>query len=71
MDADELAMFGCVVDFVYGDTETALISAARARGVPVVDGLELLVGQGALSFERFTGHARAGRGDAGARQRQR
>ncbi len=53
--ADELAMFGCVVDFAYGDAETALISAARTRGVPVVDGLELLVGQGALSFERFTG----------------
>jgi len=52
---DELAMFGCVADFVYSDSETPLIRAARARGVPVVDGLDLLVGQGALSFERFTG----------------
>jgi shikimate dehydrogenase len=53
--ADELAMFACVVDFAYGDTETALVAAARARGIAVVDGLELLVAQGARSFERFTG----------------
>jgi shikimate dehydrogenase len=43
-----------VVDFVYSDQETALARSARAREIPVVDGLELLVGQGALSFERFT-----------------
>jgi shikimate dehydrogenase len=55
VNADELGMFGCVVDFAYGDAETSLIHAARARGLPVVDGLDLLVGQGALSFERFTG----------------
>jgi shikimate dehydrogenase len=53
--ADELAMFDCVIDFVYGCGETALVRSARSRGVPAVDGLELLVGQGALSFERFTG----------------
>ncbi len=53
--ADELAMFGCVIDFVYGEAETSLVRAARSAGVPVVDGLDLLVGQGALSFERFTG----------------
>jgi shikimate dehydrogenase len=53
--ADELAMFGCVVDFVYRRGQTSLIRSARSMGVPVVDGLELLVGQGALSFERFTG----------------
>ena len=57
VSADELAMFGCVVDFVYGDAETSLIGAARDRGLPVVDGLDLLVAQGALSFERFTGRA--------------
>lgn len=53
--ADELAMFGCVIDFAYGEDETALVKSARSLGVPVVDGLELLSGQGALSFRRFTG----------------
>ncbi len=46
--------YECVVDFVYGSAETRLIGAARRRGVKAVDGLELLVGQGALSFEQFT-----------------
>jgi shikimate dehydrogenase len=55
LDADRLVGFRCVVDLVYTSGETALIRAARQRGVPVVDGLELLIGQGALSFERFTG----------------
>lgn len=53
--ADRLAEFGCVVDLVYADGGTGLIRAARERGVPAVDGLELLVAQGALSFELFTG----------------
>jgi shikimate 5-dehydrogenase len=44
-----------VVDFVYGRDETSLVRSARSLGIPVVDGLDLLVGQGALSFERFTG----------------
>jgi shikimate dehydrogenase len=55
VSGDELADYGCVVDFVYAEHETALVRAARARGVPVVDGLALLVAQGALSFEQFTG----------------
>ncbi len=52
---DDLPRFDCVVDFVYGGRETALVRAARERSIPVVDGLALLVGQGALSFELFTG----------------
>jgi shikimate dehydrogenase len=36
--------------------DTALIQAARSAGCErVVDGLDVLVGQGALSFERWTG----------------
>jgi shikimate dehydrogenase len=53
--ADQLVRYGCVVDFVYRDNGTELAEAARSRSIPVVDGFELLVGQGALSFERFTG----------------
>ena len=52
---DGLAEFGCVVDLVYGAVPTALVEAARAAGVPSVDGLEVLVHQGALSLERWTG----------------
>ena len=55
--ADDTSRYRCVVDLVYTATETDLVQAARARSVAAVDGLELLVGQGALSFERFTGIA--------------
>lgn len=55
--ADEIAMFGCVIDLVYSPSETALVRIARRAGRPTVDGLDLLVAQGALSFERFTGVA--------------
>ncbi|HSC90923.1 MAG TPA: shikimate dehydrogenase [Gaiellaceae bacterium] len=46
-----------VVDLAYtrdGD-DTALVAAARTAGCRVVDGLEILVRQGAASFERWTG----------------
>ncbi|MBV9941373.1 MAG: shikimate dehydrogenase [Solirubrobacterales bacterium] len=53
--ADGLMNYECVVDLVYGDAESPLVQAARAWHVPVVGGRELLVRQGALSFELFTG----------------
>jgi shikimate dehydrogenase len=55
--ADEVNGYECVVDLVYTDTETPLVQAARARCVHVVGGRELLVRQGALSFQQFTGRA--------------
>jgi shikimate dehydrogenase len=57
VDADDLNGYECVVDLVYTDTETPLVQAARARRVRVVGGRELLVRQGALSFQQFTGRA--------------
>ncbi len=54
---DDVSSYGCVVDFVYAEGGTELVRAARERGVAAVDGLELLVEQGALSFERFTGRS--------------
>jgi shikimate dehydrogenase len=53
--AERLDDYGCVVDLVYTATGTALIARAQALGVPTVDGLQLLIGQGALSFRQFTG----------------
>ena len=51
----QLAGYAVVADFVYTPSGTRLIDAAVARGLATVDGLELLVAQGALAFERFTG----------------
>jgi shikimate dehydrogenase len=45
------------VELVYGDHETPFQAWAQAGGSRVVDGLEILVRQGALSFERWTGQA--------------
>jgi len=44
-----------VVDMVYGGGPTALLRAAGAAGATVVDGIEVLVQQGALSLEIWTG----------------
>lgn len=45
----------CVVDLVYRDGGTALTADAARRGAAVVDGLAVLVAQGAASFEHWTG----------------
>jgi shikimate dehydrogenase len=43
-----------VVDMVYGGEPTALLWAAEAAGATTVDGIEILVQQGALSLELWT-----------------
>jgi shikimate dehydrogenase len=55
IEADELGAGSLVVDMVYRAGETRFLEAARTRGARVVDGLEILVRQGAASFERWTG----------------
>jgi shikimate dehydrogenase len=57
LDADDWSVGTCVVDMVYRAGGTTLLNAALARGADVVDGLEILLHQGALSFERWTGTA--------------
>lgn len=44
-----------VVDMVYGERPSPLLVAARDAGATVVDGLEVLVQQGALSLRIWTG----------------
>ena len=55
--ADVIERMDAVADFAYraDGSPTPLAEVALAAGLPVVDGLELLVRQGALSFERWTG----------------
>ena len=53
----EVAMFPKVIDLVYRSGGTPLTNAARAAGCEVADGLEVLVRQGALSVESWTGMA--------------
>ncbi len=44
-----------VVDLVYKPRETTVLMRARARGLHCVDGLGMLLHQGALAFELWTG----------------
>ena len=55
--ADAVRVMDVVADFAYrrDGSPTPLIAAALAAGIPVVDGLELLVRQGALAFALWTG----------------
>ena len=46
---------GLVFDMVYNPLETPLLKLAKARGIPVVTGLEMFVQQGARQFEIWTG----------------
>ena len=55
LDEARLGDYALVVDLVYRDGATALLHAAHAHGARTLDGLEVLVGQGALSFALWTG----------------
>ena len=57
LDLSPLPDDAVVYDLVYAPLETGLLAAARARGLDVVDGLEMLVGQAAVAFELFFGAA--------------
>jgi shikimate dehydrogenase len=52
---DQVGNHSYVVDLVYSSTPTPLLIAARSHGVRAVGGLEVLLAQGALSFELWTG----------------
>jgi shikimate dehydrogenase len=55
LDADALSERHVVVDLAYGSAETELARIARERGARTVDGLEVLVHQGAASLRLWTG----------------
>jgi shikimate dehydrogenase len=45
----------CVMDIVYNPVETKLVKDAKAAGARVISGVEMLLYQGAASFEIWTG----------------
>ena len=55
LSSDVLARYEQVVDFAYSRSPTVLLKAARELGAMTVDGLDILVAQGGLSFELWTG----------------
>lgn len=59
LDADGLGEYTTVVDLVYRAGGTVLIQEAAKRAIATVDGLEILVRQGALSVTLWTGLAPA------------
>jgi shikimate dehydrogenase len=52
---DVLPDSALVFDLVYVPPETPLVRAARGRGLAVCNGMEMLVRQGEIAFERWTG----------------
>lgn len=54
---DRIADGATVVDLVYRPRVTAVLAEASARGFRTVDGIGMLVHQGALAFERWLGVA--------------
>jgi shikimate dehydrogenase len=54
---DAIGQDAVVLDLVVGPNETPFVRAARARGLRAADGLAMLLGQGALAFERWFGIA--------------
>jgi shikimate dehydrogenase len=51
---DQVGKYSYVVDFVYRAGSTQLLAAATAHGARTLDGLEILLAQGALSLELWT-----------------
>jgi shikimate dehydrogenase len=57
VDAARLATDAVVLDLIVRLDETPLVRESRARGLRAAGGLEMLLAQGALSFERWFGVA--------------
>lgn len=53
--ADELVGVKFVYDLVTKSADTPLVAEAKKAGIPVVGGIEMLLAQGAMQFEIWTG----------------
>jgi shikimate dehydrogenase len=57
VDIDLLQAGAFVMDMVFNSPQTRLLGAAHARGCHILNGLAMLLYQGALAFELWTGRA--------------
>jgi shikimate dehydrogenase len=57
VNADLLHAHLTVFDIVYNPSPTRLLKEAGLAGAKTIGGVEMLVSQGAISFEKWTGHA--------------
>jgi shikimate dehydrogenase len=55
LDFSVLGRAGAALDLVYGRHKTSFVRAAEERGIRAADGMDMLVQQGAVSFERWWG----------------
>jgi shikimate dehydrogenase len=55
VDVAALPAAAAVCDLVYNPLETPLLTAARARGLAIIDGLGMLLHQAAPAFEALYG----------------
>ncbi len=55
LDPELLSRYQLVMDIVYRPLETKLLREARHRRCQVIDGLQMLINQGAAQFELWTG----------------
>jgi shikimate dehydrogenase len=57
IDPELLSRYQVVMDIVYRPLETRLLREARSAGCQVIDGLQMLIHQGAAQFELWTGRS--------------
>lgn len=57
VDLSPLPEDAIVYDLVYAPLETGLLRQAAQRGLTVIDGMDMLIGQAAMAFELFFGKA--------------
>ncbi len=55
MDPDRLGRFEAVMDIVYQPLQTRLLREAEAHGCATIDGLQMLIHQGAAQFKLWIG----------------
>lgn len=54
IDPNLLGRYSLVMDIVYRPLQTRLLTEAKARGCKIIDGLQMLLHQGAAQFELWT-----------------